>query len=205
MKKCILMCVVMAMTLTATAQNTWEEPEKKEEKVAVVETNPMEKYLKGAVPEVNGKVTFTKTFDAPGKTAFQIYNILGKYLQGVTRGPQQINSQLIKADTATYEIDVKLEEWLVFQKTALVLDQTRFFYTIKAQCANGKATLTLSNIRYNYDEERTPIRISAEDWISDRVAVNKKNTKLYRHSGKFRKCTIDRKDYLFEQIEGLLQ
>ena len=74
------MCVVMAMTLTATAQNTWEEPEKKEEKVAVVETNPMEKYLKGAVPEVNGKVTFTKTFDAPGKTAFQIYNILGKYL-----------------------------------------------------------------------------------------------------------------------------
>lgn len=100
------MCVVMAMTLTATAQNTWEEPEKKEEKVAVVETNPMEKYLKGAVPEVNGKVTFTKTFDAPGKTAFQIYNILGKYLQGVTREPQQINSQLIKADTATYEIDV---------------------------------------------------------------------------------------------------
>ena len=111
MKKCILMCAVMAMTLTATAQNTWEEPEKKEEKVAVVKTNPMEKYLKGAVPEVNGKVTFTKTFDAPGKTAFQIYNILGKYLQGVTREPQQINSQLIKADTATYESAKEVVEY----------------------------------------------------------------------------------------------
>ena len=198
------MCVVMAMTLNTTAQNTWEEPEKKEEKVAVVETNPMEKYLKGAVPEVNGKVTFTKTFDAPGKTAFQIYNILGKYLQGVTREPQQINSQLIKADTATYEIDVKLEEWLVFQKTALVLDQTRFFYTIKAQCANGKATLTLSNIRYNYDEERTPIRISAEDWITDEQALSKNGKKLARISGKFRTHTIDRKDQLFSEIEKAL-
>lgn len=206
MRKYILTCLLMGISLAGMAQNTWEEPEKKQQETAVVsQPNPLAKYLRGAVPEVNGRVTFTKTFDAPGKSAFQIYNILGKYLQGLTREEGQINSNIIRADTTNYEIDVKLEEWLVFQKTGLVLDQSRMHYTIKALCHNGKAEVTLSNIRYIYDEDRNPIRTKAEGWITDKDAVNKKNTKLLPVSSKFRRKTIDRKDYLFKQMEEQLK
>lgn len=205
MKNYILTCLLMGLSLTGMAQNTWEEPEKKQEAAIVSQPNPLAKYLRGAVPEVNGMVTFTKTLDAPGKSAFQIYNILGKYLQGLTREEGQINSNIIKADTTNYEIDVKLEEWLVFQKSGLVLDQTRMHYTIQALCSNGKATITLSNIRYIYDEERNVFRTKAEGWITDNDAVNKKNTKLLPVSGKFRRKTIDRKDYLFNKMEQLLK
>jgi colicin import membrane protein len=44
----------------------------------------------------------------------------------------------------------------------------------------------------------------AEEWISDEYAVNKKRTKLYPISGKFRRKTIDRKDFIFNKFETLL-
>ncbi len=38
----------------------------------------------------------------------------------------------------------------------------------------------------------------AEEWITDKEAVNKKGTKLYPRSGKFRRKTIDRVENIFE-------
>ena len=99
----------------------------------------------------------------------------------------------------------RFEEWLVFKKTAIVLDQTRFMYVLDAKCQNGKAELTLSRIQYLYEEQRNPQRLKAEGWITDDDSVNKKNTKLYPFSGKFRRKTIDRKDFLFNKIESLLK
>jgi len=45
----------------------------------------------------------------------------------------------------------------------------------------------------------------AEEWINDRYGLNKKQTKLARVSGKFRRKTIDRKDYLFNRFTKLLE
>ena len=45
---------------------------------------------------------------------------------------------------------------------------------------------------------------SAEEWITDDNAVNKKNTRLYPGTAKFRRKTIDRKDMLFETIKNML-
>jgi colicin import membrane protein len=47
--------------------------------------------------------------------------------------------------------------------------------------------------------------MTAEEWITDKEAVNKKNTKLLPISGKFRRKTIDRKDFLFNKFESLLK
>ena len=63
----------------------------------------------------------------------------------------------------------------------------------------------MSRIRYLYDEYRRPQRLNAEGWITDKEAVNKKNTKLLPLSGKFRIKTIDRKDFLFNKFENLLK
>lgn len=206
MKKLFFTLLMLApMTLWAQ-DNTWERPEVDEQaEAAKAKENPDAKYLKGAVPEVNGKVVFTKHINAPGKSAAQIYDILHQYLQKMVKEKNQLeNSKLITEDTQKHELVASFEEWLVFKKSALVLDQTRFYYAIKAECKNGGVDVTMSHIRYLYEEARNPQRLVAEGWITDKDAVNKKNTRLFPGSGKFRRKTIDRKDFLFNKFESLL-
>lgn len=208
MKHFAWMVVLASIPMTSLAQNTWEQKETKKEtveKVVVAKPNPDQKYLQGAVPLVDGKVVFSKTFDAPGKSAFQLYNIVGQFFQDVIHEPNQINSDFVKADTTDYELGARYEEWLVFRSNAISLDRTRFYYVLKANCQDGKVTMEMSHIKYYYEEERNPQRYKAEEWITDKEAVNKKNTRLLPVSGKFRRKTIDRKDYLFNKIEGLLK
>ena len=204
MKK-IIMMVLTLVPLTMWGQdNTWELPEE-EEKTEVAKVNPDQKYLRGAVPEVDGKVVFTKTIEAPGKNADQIYDIVLQYMQKMVGEKNQINSRVVVDDKAGHVAGVGIEEWLVFKSAALSLDRTRFLYSLKAECADGRVVLTLAHIRYLYEENRKPERLKAEEWITDQVAVNKKNTRLFPGSGKFRRKTIDRKDYLFNKIESLLR
>ena len=206
MKK-LFYTLLMLVPMTLWAQdNTWERPEVDEQaEAAKAKENPDAKYLKGAVPEVNGKVVFTKHINAPGKSAAQIYDILHQYLQKMVKEKNQLeNSKLITEDTQKHELVASFEEWLVFKKSALVLDQTRFYYAIKAECKNGGVDVTMSHIRYLYEEQRNPQRLVAEGWITDKDAVNKKNTRLFPGSGKFRRKTIDRKDFLFNKFESLL-
>ena len=188
--------------------NTWELPEEEqqqEETSLEAKVNPNAKYLRGAVPEVDGKVVFSKTIEAPGKSAAQIYTILRNYMVKMTKASNQINSRLIVEDSVNHELGASFEEWLVFKKTALQLDQTRMYFVLEVQCENGKANVSMSRIHYLYDELRKPERYKAEDWITDDYAVNKKNTKLYPGSGKFRRKTIDRKDFIFDKFESLLK
>ena len=205
MKK-LIVTILALMPLTMWAQdNTWELPEQEQEEVKAEKENPDQKYLLGAVPVVDGKVVFSKTIEAPGKSAAQIYGILKQYMEKMTTESNQIHSQLLVADDSKHELGGSYEEWLVFKKTLLQLDQTRFLYVLEANCSDGKADVTLSRIRYLYDENRNPEHLKAEDWITDKEAVNKKGTKLLPISGKFRRKTIDRKDFLFNKFETLLK
>ena len=205
MKK-LIVTILALMPLTMWAQdNTWELPEQEQEEVKAEKENPDQKYLLGAVPVVDGKVVFNKTIEAPGKSASQIYGIMKQYMEKMTTESNQIHSQLIVADDSKHELGGSYEEWLVFKKTLLQLDQTRFLYVLEANCSDGKADVTLSRIRYLYDENRTPQHLKAEEWITDKEAVNKKGTKLLPISGKFRRKTIDRKDFLFNKFETLLK
>ena len=205
MKK-LIVTILALMPLTMWAQdNTWELPEQEQEEVKAEKENPDQKYLLGAVPVVDGKVVFNKTIEAPGKSAAQIYGILKQYMEKMTKESNQIHSQILVADDSKHELGGSYEEWLVFKKTLLQLDQTRFLYVLEANCSDGKADVTMSRIRYLYDENRNPEHLKAEDWITDKEAVNKKGTKLLPISGKFRRKTIDRKDFLFNKFETLLK
>ena len=210
MNKLVWTMLFVSIPMVSFSQNTWEKKETKQQEAAaqVVEMakpNPDAKYLQGAVPVEDGKVVFRKEIDAAGKTAFQIYNIIGQFLQDETKEENQLNSTLIKADTTDYELGASYEEWLVFRSNAISLDRSRFYYVLKAKCMNGKAIIEMSHIKYLYEEERNPQRYKAEEWITDEEAVNKKNTKLLPVVGKFRRKTIDRKDYLFNKLSDLLK
>jgi colicin import membrane protein len=206
MKK-LFFTMLALVPLTLWAQdNSWEineDEEVKQEVKAKTKVDP--KYLKGAVPEVNGQVVFSKHIEAPGKTASQIYDIMLQYMERLTKTSYQIDSKISSSDAQNHEIVGIYQEWLVFKNTALSLDRTRFFYALRAQCSDGAVDVEMLRIRYLYEEERTPQRMTAEEWITDKESVNKKNTKLMPMSGKFRRKTIDRKDYLFNKFESLLK
>ena len=190
----LMMCLPMAMM----AQNTWEMPEQG------TSVNPDQKYLVGAVPVVDGKVVFQTTIDAPGKSADQIADILRSYLTKMTKEPGQFEqSRIVIDDSVNHEIVGTYQEWLVFKSTALVLDRTRLMYNIIAKCDNGKADISMTRIYYLYEEERDPQTFKAEEWITDEEGLTKNKKKLSRVSGKFRRKTIDRKDYLFNKFTQL--
>ena len=207
MMKNLFFTLLALMPLTMWAQdNTWEINEDEEVKQEVKAKPKVDaKYLKGAVPEVNGLVVFSKHIEVPGKTVSQIYDIMLQYMEHLTKTSNQIDSKITTADAQKHEIVGIYQEWLVFKNTALSLDRTRFFYALRAQCTDGAVDIEMMRIRYLYEEERTPQRMTAEEWITDKEAVNKKNTKLLPMSGKFRRKTIDRKDYLFNKFESLLK
>lgn len=200
MRKFII-AMMMCLPVSMLAQNTWEMPEQTEEK-----SNPDAKYLVGAVPVVDGKVMFQTELSAPGKTAAQVYGIIKDYFQKLTKEPNQIEqSRIIMADSVGFEVAATYQEWLVFKSTALVLDRTRLFYNLIAKCEDGKATVTMTRIYYLYEEERAPQTFRAEEWITDEEGLTKKKNKLSRVAGKFRRKTIDRKDYLFNKLANLLK
>lgn len=200
MKK-LLIAMLLSLPLTMVAQNTWEMPEANGQTV-----NPDQKYLVGAVPMVDGKVVFNTVVEAPGKSAAQIYAIVRQYLQSMTKEANQFEqSRIILDDSVNYEVAGSYQEWLVFKATALVLDRTRLMYNLDVKCQDGKADITMTRIYYLYEEERDPQTFRAEEWITDEVGLTKKKNKLSRVAGKFRRKTIDRKDYLFNKISELLK
>ena len=202
MKK-LFIAILMAMPLIASAQdNTWERIEQAQ----VVKENPDAKYLiDGAVPVVDGVVCWQTTINAPGKTAKQIYDILYKQMDKMVNEPNQIaNSAIVQDDKEKYELGAIFHEWLVFKNSTLSLDRTQLNFQLMVKYADGKADVKISHITYDYDLERKPVHYKAEEWITDKYAVNKKHTKLYPISAKFRRKTIDRKDFIFSKFNSLL-
>jgi colicin import membrane protein len=202
MKK-LLIVIFMLMPMLATAQdNTWERIEQE----PVEKENPDAKYLvKGIVPEVDGKVCFETNIKAPGKSADEIYRILLQQMEKMVKEPNQIaNSIVAVKDSVNHELGAVFHEWLVFKSVALSLDRTQMNFQLLVSCKDGEANVRMTRITYDYDTARTPQHYSAEEWITDKYAVNKKGTKLYPISGKFRRKTIDRKDFIFNKFESLL-
>jgi len=201
--KRLFIAMLMCLPVAVVAQdNTWERVETKDASAS----NPDQKYLVGAVPEIDGKVEFRVTLDAPGKSASQVYDIILNYMQKMVKEPNQIEqSRIVLEDKDKHQVAGSFQEWLVFKSTALVLDRTRLLYNLSADCQDGKADVKMTRIVYIYDEERDPQRYLAEEWITDKYGLNKKKTKLSRVAGKFRRKTIDRKDYLFEKLGQLLK
>ena len=166
------------------------------------------KYLLGAVPEVEGVVTFQKSFSVTDKNEQQIYNILLAYINNSLIGNAIQNQQpqytrVISEDRENSTIIARIEEYMIFHKTFYELDRTRFRYLINANVKGQKVSLTITQISYYYNEDmdgKNGVNYKAEEWITDALAVNKKGTKLYPRSGKFRRMTVDRVEEIFKAI-----
>ena len=163
------------------------------------------KYLKGAVPEENGIVTFRQTFAVTGKQQADIFATMKAYAKQLVDGsiPNSLRARVVSEDAATGEIVMRAEEYMVFKRKPLYLDRAYFRYTLSITCTpDGKVQLKLSQISYGYDEDcegNTSTTLKAEEWITDSQAINKAGTKLFPRSGKFRRKTVDRVEEIFLQ------
>ena len=200
--KQFIIALLMLLPMTGTAQeNVWDTLKQD----ATANVDPDAKYLVGAVPEVDGRVVWQKTVKVPGKTAAQLYDQTLSLMQQLTKAPGQLEQSRVTVENKENgQIVGSYQEWLVFKSTALVLDRTRLLYHLIAECSDGEVKLQMTRIIFIYDEEREPQTYKAEEWITDKWGLTKKQNKLARVSGKFRQKTIDRKDFLFQMFETQL-
>lgn len=201
MKKIILILLLL-MPVMAMAQKV------KEDKNAP-------KYLKGAVPVEKGIVTFSKTFRVPGQTDAQLYENMLFYVKDnlVVKGIEDAWTRMLSEGKEDGVIAARVEEWMVFSKKFLSLDQTRFRYQINVTTGQGAVKITVTQVSYLYGEEwheNKPTGTGgeiyrAEEWITDEHALNKKGTKVLSGSGKFRRKTIDRVNEIFENAMDMFE
>lgn len=202
-------------TTATTGSQSWsapvivEEPKKAteiqeeaEKKKADDKNNEI--YLAaGAVPEVDGKVQWTCDINVPGKNAQQIYDEMLRIMSKLTKEENQLErSKVALVNEQEHKIASTMQEWLVFTSTFLSLDRAKMSYILNADCEDGHVKLTMERISYVYGEGKETNYYKAEEWITDKNAVNKKHTRLLPMSGKFRKKTIDRKNELFKTIKA---
>lgn len=213
MKK-ILIAIFALLPLAVSAQSEWTIPEsakKADETTTAVakeekKSNKKDpKYLKGAAPLVNGEVQWTLDLDIPGQKAEQIYNRMYEYLEGLTKEENQLTgSQIALVNKKENSFVTSIKEWQIYKQNAISIDRSITSYKIFTFCKDNHLTLTISRISFDYSENVPHgIVYKAEEWISDEKALNKKGTRIYPGSSKFRRKMIDRKDQIFNEVKAL--
>lgn len=146
------------------------------------------KYLTGAVPEVDGKVVFTKEFSIPGMSQDEIFKRIYDWMEKKLKENKN-NSRIVFSDKEKGQIVGTGDEWIVFSSSALSLDRTKILYQLTVNCQLEKCTLQIEKIRFSYREGKE--KYTAEEWITDKYALNKAQTKLVRGLAKWRRKTVD--------------
>lgn len=152
------------------------------------------KYLAGAVPEVDGKVVFSKTYSFPGVAQDAIYERIYPWLESRMKSNEN-NSRIVYEEKEKGQIVASGEEYLVFTSNALSLDRATINYQVIINCKPEQCQISLERIRYEYQEKE---KYTAEEQITDGVALNKDKTKIHRGYKKFREKTVDFADELFD-------
>lgn len=167
------------------------------------------KYLRGAVPEVNGIVTFHKTINANGKNKQQTYNLLKGYLSNLVENSIPAPGPYARLHQDSPDtLAANVVEWQEYKRKFLNLDRSRFRYTLNCIIVDGNVSVDITRISYYYREDQegnNGEQYKAEEWISDKEAINKKGNKLLPGSAKFRRFTVDRAEQIFAEIENLFK
>ena len=163
------------------------------------------KYMEGAVPVVDGKVTFSTEIKVSTLTQDQIHETLLEWANNRYKPTDKHSARVVYSNQEEGAIAIAGDEYIVFTSNALSLDRARTYYQLLLTSEKGKCTINISKIRYHYDEARNGgVKYVAENWITDEVALNKTKTKIYPIMGKFRKKTIDLKDDIIKDIQATL-
>lgn len=159
------------------------------------------RYLEGAVPLVNGKVIFSHEYSLKGMSQDEIYDSVLAWMEQRLKKNEN-NSRILYTNKEKGQIIGIGEEWIIFKKSALSLDRTFITYQLTVTCQPNVCKFNIEKIRYEYREGEE--KYTAEEWITDKYALNKSKTKLVRGLAKWRRKTIDFVDTYFDQLGEIL-
>lgn len=195
----IFACLPLMMSAQSEGLFSLRRPQQKQNKEEINQY-----AAKGAVPVVDGKVTYAETIAAPGMSKADIFARVAQWasfryeanaINGYYTDPdffKNLEYSMVKtADKEAGTISCVGAEELIFSIKPLAKNYTQAFYNLTLTCSEGKVEMKLTNIYYNVDQgEGRFERVAAEEWITDEECLNKKG-ELRRIPGKFRVKTID--------------
>ena len=157
----------------------------------------MGRYLaKDAVQLVDGRVVFTEQIKiAEGYSADKIGEVAKQWIDGYLAPLDKTTNRIISQKPG--EIVAMGETELVFTDNAISLDKSRMNYVLTLTWSGDESKLEIERIKYVYGSGADVEKFTAEEYIIDEYAVNKKRTRLTPITGKFRKGTIDFADDVF--------
>ncbi len=153
-----------------------------------------EKYMAGAVPEIDGKVVFMRELNVQDFSKEQIMKALTEWCNNTFIGQ---SDRVLYTNAEDGEIAAQGEDEMLI-KIGLFPGKVRVLYVLSVKCSEGKCTLTTSKIKYknNPSSDNPNEVITAEEFITDKHALNKAKTKLFKGTGDYRSNTIDIVDKL---------
>lgn len=197
MRHIFLFCCLTLSALCCQAQITAQKPAE-EEPSAV---NP--KYLAGAVTDIDGHIGLRRAVALPAQADTAVlWQKLQVWMSRCMNDGRILNH--IDIDAPDHVLRQSIVQRLTFSRTFLSLDQSDMSYLFSAQMKADSLVLTMTHITYKYRENDKDVRYTAEQQISDRVALNKKGNKLVWGYRKFRTHTIDLMDEFFESLRAAL-
>lgn len=146
--------------------------------VAWSNANPNDdsKYLKGAVPEVDGKVVFERQININQSVASQqLFDLVKAWTELTFTSNDNSSQRVLLVDDEQQTIAAQGEEILVFKSSFISIDRTTMQYRLILKVEQGKVLMTFSNIKYDYQDFKGPEK--AENLIVDKVAYNEKKTR----------------------------
>lgn len=149
------------------------------------------KYLKGGVPEIDGKVVLSRDFDMPA--GFDREATIEKISNWLVRCSKDDRiSQFSRLETSlSMTAQTFIIQKLLFTKSFLSLDQTDMQYVLTVSVKDSGIHLEMSKIIYKYRENDKLNTYKAEDMITDKIALRKSGKSMYPGFKKFRMKTID--------------
>ncbi len=164
------------------------------------------KYLAGAVPEVDGKVLFSRVISVNKSiTDERLFDLMEKWIDKEYAVQDGSRQRVLLSNKDAKSIAGQGDMTLVFKKSALSLDQANMLYQLILQIKDGKCEASIRSIKYEYNDAGKAINtFPAEDMIVDKYALNKKGDKLNNYYGKFRTFTIDSVNTIFNKIDVYL-
>lgn len=156
--------------------------------------------LKGAVPEVNGKVVFSRSFKLPDVPAGHLYDHLYRWTEKRLKSK---NDSLIYAGRDEGLIVLTGIDTLVFSQKAFFTDESSVSYIITLLCLDDYLEVTVEDLYYEYTVSymNKPETYYAEELITDKAALKSKGKKLKKKEGKFRRHTIDYVNAIYTEIK----
>lgn len=194
----LIMALAMGLSITSQAQITAPAISQQNEE------NPDAKYLVPIPLEENGMVYLERVLPLPeGADKDETFTKMKDWLDRCMKDQRIYNSSALDEDRP-YTLSQMVRQEMIFSSGLLSLDRAEASYVLELSLKENNLVLKLRRISYRYsgdNPDRKVLRCAAEDYIADKVALNKRGDKMHRAFRRFRVKTVDLIDEYAESLK----